>query len=142
MIGQKGVGYKAQKGSYAGPLGTAMQTYGDKLTDQQEVLGFAADILTETLACESAVVRARQSQASAHGQAAHHEAATRVYLDGAAARVEAAAKATLSAMAEGDTLRTLLAALRRVLKVPTVNAVALRRQLADAATSGRGYILS
>jgi alkylation response protein AidB-like acyl-CoA dehydrogenase len=123
-------------------LGTAMQTYGDKLADQQEVLGFAADILTETLACESAILRARQSQASAHSLAAHHEAAARVYLDGAAARVEAAAKAALSAMAEGDTLRTLLAALRRVLKVPTVNAVALRRQLADAATAGRGYILS
>jgi regulator of protease activity HflC (stomatin/prohibitin superfamily) len=65
-----------------------------------------------------------------------------VYVDGAAARIEAAAKSALAAMADGDTLRTLLAALRRVLKVPTVNAVALRRTLADAATGGRGYILS
>jgi alkylation response protein AidB-like acyl-CoA dehydrogenase len=123
-------------------LGTAMQTYGEKLTDQQEVLGYAADIMIDTLACESALVRARQSNAAAHGSAALHEAAARVYLDGAAGRIEVAAKAGLSAMAEGDTLRTLLAALRRVLKVPTVNAVALRRQLADAATAGRGYILS
>ena len=44
-------------------LGTAMQTYGDKLTDQQEVLSFAADILIETYASESAVMRARQSHA-------------------------------------------------------------------------------
>ena len=132
-------------------LGTAMQTYGDKLTDQQEVLGFAADILIETLASESALIRARQSQSADHGgpaeaghysKAALHEAAARVYVDGAAARIEAAAKAALSAMADGDTLRTLLAALRRILKVPTVNAVALRRTLADAATAGRGYILS
>jgi alkylation response protein AidB-like acyl-CoA dehydrogenase len=132
-------------------LGTAMQTYGDKLTDQQEVLGFAADILIETLASESAVIRARQSQAAGRGgpaEAGHydkaslHEAAARVYLDGAAARIEAAAKSALAAMAEGDTLRTLLAALRRILKVPTVNAVALRRTLAEAATAGRGYILS
>jgi alkylation response protein AidB-like acyl-CoA dehydrogenase len=124
-------------------LGTAMQTYGDKLTDQQEVLGFAADILIETLASESAVLRARQTHAAGHyDRAALHEAATRVYLDGAAGRVEAAAKAALAAMVEGDTLRTLLAALRRVLKVPSVNAVALRRSLAEAVTAGRGYILS
>jgi hypothetical protein len=132
-------------------LGTAMQTYGDKLTDQQEVLGFAADILIETLASESALIRARQTQAAGHGgpgEAGHydkaslHEAAARVYVDGAAARIDTAAKSALAAMAEGDTLRTLLAALRRILKVPTVNAVALRRTLADAATAGRGYILS
>src|SRR5687767_3434639 len=70
-------------------LGTAMQTYGDKLTDQQEVLGFAADILIDTLASESAVVRARQSHTAGLGSAALHEAAARVYVDTAAARIEA-----------------------------------------------------
>src|SRR3954463_2765605 len=123
-------------------LGTAMQTYGDKLTDQQEVLSFAADILIDTYATESAVMRARQSGASGHAAAELHAAAARIYVDGAAARVEAAAKSALAAMAEGDTLRTLLAALRRLLKVQPVNAVALRRRLADAATAAAGYILS
>ena len=123
-------------------LGTAMQTYGDKLTDQQEVLSFAADILIDALASESAVIRARQSHQSAHRSAPLHAAAASVFVDTAAARVDAAARAALSAMAEGDTLRTLLAALRRLLKVPAVNAVALRRTLADAATEGKGYILS
>jgi hypothetical protein len=45
-------------------------------------------------------------------------------------------------MAEGDTLRTLLAALRRILKVTPVNTVALRRQLAEAAVARAGYIFS
>ena len=36
-------------------VGTAMQTYGQKLNDEQEVLGYAADILIETYAAESAV---------------------------------------------------------------------------------------
>jgi hypothetical protein len=44
-------------------------------------------------------------------------------------------------MAEGDTLRTLLAALRRVLKVTPVNTIALRRDLAEAAIRKGGYIL-
>ena len=42
-------------------------------------------------------------------------------------------------MADGDTLRTLLAALRRLLKVTPINTVALRRTLADAVSSRAGY---
>jgi alkylation response protein AidB-like acyl-CoA dehydrogenase len=123
-------------------IGTAMQTFGDKLTDQQEVLGAAADILIETCAAESAVLRARQSHAAGHRLASLHELATRVYVDGAAERVDTAARGALAATAEGDTLRTLLAALRRILKVQPVNAVALRRQLAESITTGGGYILN
>ena len=40
-----------------------------------------------------------------------------VFVNDAAGRVEIAARDALAAMAEGDTLRTLLAALRRLLKV-------------------------
>jgi hypothetical protein len=43
-------------------------------------------------------------------------------------------------MAEGDTLRTLLAGLRRLLKVTPINTVALRRRLADTAVERRGYL--
>ena len=43
-------------------------------------------------------------------------------------------------MAEGDTLRTLLAALRRLLKVTPVNTVALRRELADAVVDRKAYV--
>jgi Acyl-CoA dehydrogenase, C-terminal domain len=123
-------------------IGTAMQTYGDALTDQQEVLGFAADVLIDTFAADSAVLRAREAVRTGHPQAAMHETAARLFVTGAAQRVEAAAKDALAAMAEGDTLRTLLAALRRVLKIAPVNAVVLRRQLADAATARGGYILN
>src|SRR5262245_8284608 len=45
-------------------LGTAMQTYGSKLSDEQEVLCAAADILIDTYAAESAVLRAREAVAS------------------------------------------------------------------------------
>jgi hypothetical protein len=45
-------------------------------------------------------------------------------------------------MAEGDTLRTLLAALRRILKTSPVNTVAMRRALADAVVARGGYILN
>jgi alkylation response protein AidB-like acyl-CoA dehydrogenase len=115
-------------------LGTAMQTYGEKLADEQEVLLAAADIIIDTFASESAVLRAAQAGGDLH------EAAARVYVNDAAVRVDASAKTALAAMADGDTLRTLLAALRRLLKVTPINTVVLRRQLADATVDRKTYI--
>ena len=115
-------------------LGTAMQTYGMALQDEQEVLLAAADIVIETYAGESAVLRAAQAGGPLH------EAAARTFVNDAATRVEASARTALAAMADGDQLRTLLAALRRLLKVTPANTIALRRQLADATVERRGYL--
>jgi alkylation response protein AidB-like acyl-CoA dehydrogenase len=122
-------------------LGTAMQTYGPKLNDEQEVLSYAADIMIDTFAAESAVLRASAAASAALPRADLHEAAARTFVNDAAQRVDCAARSALAAMAEGDTLRTLLAALRRVLKVTPVNTVALRRRLADATVERGRYIL-
>jgi alkylation response protein AidB-like acyl-CoA dehydrogenase len=118
-------------------VGTAMQTYGQKLNDEQEVLGYAADILIETYAAESAALRARAATVTDRQRIELHQAAARCYVNDAAQRVEHAARSGLAAMAEGDNLRTLLAALRRLMKNTPVNTVELRRRLADA-TFGRG----
>jgi alkylation response protein AidB-like acyl-CoA dehydrogenase len=124
-------------------LGTAMQTYGDKLSDQQEVLSLAADIIIDVFAAESAVLRAVSCSARGGSDitapAALHTDAAQVFANDAAARVEVAARAALAAMAEGDALRILLAALRRVMKVTPVNTVALRRRVADAVIHRQGY---
>jgi alkylation response protein AidB-like acyl-CoA dehydrogenase len=121
-------------------IGTAMQTYGEKLTDQQEVLGYAANILIDAYASDSAVLRA-QGAAADPRRGTLHVAAASLFVHDAGLRVEASARSALAAMAEGDMLRTLLAALRRVLKVTPVNTVALRRILADAAVAEGKYIL-
>jgi alkylation response protein AidB-like acyl-CoA dehydrogenase len=115
-------------------LGTAMQTYGEKLTDQQEVLTLAADVMIDVFAAESVLLRASQP-----GVSTLAIAAAEVYITDAAARVEVAARSALAAMAEGDTLRTLLAALRRVLKTTPVNTVARRRQIADVIVERKAY---
>jgi hypothetical protein len=104
------------------------------MADEQEVLIASADIIIDAYGSESAVLRAAQAGGPLH------EAAARTYVNDAAARVEASAKTALAAMAEGDMLRTLLAALRRLLKVTPVNTIALRRQLADAVVERRGYL--
>jgi hypothetical protein len=120
-------------------LGTAMQTYGAQLADEQEVLLTAADIIMDTYAAESALVRASSLPPRASDSAAGHEAAARTFINDAAGRVEIATRSALAAMTEGDTLRTMLAALRRILKVTPVNTVALRRTVADAVTARKGY---
>ena len=119
-------------------LGLAMQTYGEKLTDQQEVLSLEADILIDTYAAESMVHRALGAGES--GAGALQADATRAFVSDAAVRIETAARSAIAAMAEGDTLRTHLAALRRLLKVNPVNTVAIRRRLADEAVARGGYI--
>ncbi|MDQ3214177.1 MAG: acyl-CoA dehydrogenase family protein [Acidobacteriota bacterium] len=117
-------------------LGTAMQTYGEKLTDEQEILTLSADIIIDLFAAESVLLRA----AAAGARPELYHAAARVFIHDAAERVETAARTALGAMAEGDTLRTLLAALRRLLKVQPVNTVALRRVIADAVIERKAYV--
>jgi len=120
-------------------LGTAMQNYGVQLADQQEILLTAADIIMDTYASESVLIRASTLPRGSSDAAQVHEAAARVFINDAAGRVEIAARTGLAAMTEGDTLRTMLAALRRILKITPVNTVALRRTVADAVTSRKGY---
>jgi alkylation response protein AidB-like acyl-CoA dehydrogenase len=120
--------------------GTAMQRYGTKIEQEQEVLSFLADILIDAYAAESAVLRARDAAARKLQNHEQHANAASIAVNEAAGRIELAARSALAAMADGDTLRTQLAALRRLLKVTPVNTVMMRRSLADAAVAKGGYI--
>ncbi len=120
--------------------GSAMQRYGTKIEDEQEVLSFLADILIDAYASESAVLRAQDAAGRKLPNAALHQDAAKVAVNESAGRIELAARSALAAMADGDVLRTQLAALRRLLKITPVNTVVLRRRLADATVSKGGYI--
>jgi len=120
--------------------GTAMQRFGTKLEQEQEALSYLADILIDTYAAESAVLRAADAVARKPANVELHQDAARISVNEAAGRIELAARSALAAMAEGDVLRTQLAALRRLLKVTPVNTVVMRRRLADATLAKGGYI--
>jgi alkylation response protein AidB-like acyl-CoA dehydrogenase len=112
-------------------LGTAAQKFMLKLGDQQEILLGIADIIMDTYAMESAILRARKLSASAgEAAAARYLDMTQVFCNDAVQRIESRAKNTLAAMAEGDELRTLLAALRRFTKLTPMNTVAARQRIA------------
>ena len=119
-------------------FGFAMQTYMMKLPDQQEVLMSIADILIDVYSAESAILRAIAAQGGS--KASLHADAARVFLSDAAGRIEITARQALAVMAGGDTLRTLLAGLRRLSKFVPFDTVTLRRRLSDEAVSRGGYI--
>ena len=118
-------------------MGLAMQHYGDDLTEQQEVLMGIADIVIAVACGESALLRA--SSAGGAMQPFHADAAS-IFINDAALRVDALAKQVLPALSEGDTLRTHLAALRRLLKVTPIDTVSRRRRIADETVRRGGYI--
>ncbi len=121
-------------------LGTAAQKYMMKLGDQQEVLMGIADIIIDTYAMECAILRA-QKMVAAQSEAAteRYIDMTRVFCNDAVERIEARAKNTLAAMAEGDELRTLLAALRRFTKLTPMNTVVARQRIADVMIDANRY---
>ena len=119
-------------------LGGAMQRFGAALQDEQEPLLWLADLAIETYAAESAVLRAQAAAGSP--DATLHLDAARTFVSDAALRIEMTARQLLAAIAEGDTLRTNLAALRRLLKVTPAATVALRRRLSDGTVERGAYL--
>jgi len=111
--------------------GAASQKYMQKLADQQEIMGAIADMVIESFAMDSALLRARKYVA-AHGdeKAGMVIAMTQVYVEGAFNRLEAAAKKVIAAVAEGDMLRTQMAIVRRLAKHEPLNVIALQEKIA------------
>jgi alkylation response protein AidB-like acyl-CoA dehydrogenase len=122
-------------------LGTAAQKYMMKLADQQEILMGIADVIMDTYAMETAILRARKLVAS-QGEAPSERYLdmTRVFCNDAVERIEARAKNTLAGMSEGDELRTLLAALRRFTKLQPMNTIAARQRIADDMIAANKYV--
>lgn len=112
--------------------GVAVQKYLEAIEEQQEVLAAIADLVIETFAMESGLLRALKAvRRDGPDGAALKVAMIRTYVNDAMPRVEALARTVLAAAEEGDTLRTELAGLRRLLRYTPVNTVTLRRQIAE-----------
>jgi alkylation response protein AidB-like acyl-CoA dehydrogenase len=118
-------------------LGLALQRYGEEISEQQEVLVSIADIVIAVACAESAQLRASSVTGP---MAPFHADAAAVFMNDAAGKIETTARQLLAAMAEGDTLRTHLAALRRLLKVTPIDTVSRRRRIADETVRRGSYI--
>ncbi len=121
--------------------GIASQKYMQALADQQEIMGALADIVIETYAAESALLRAQKMIEQQGDSAAQLAVAmARVYLQHALEKVETSARKVITAVADGDMLRTQLAILKRLLKYEPFNTIALRQQIAQRVIEAGKYV--
>jgi alkylation response protein AidB-like acyl-CoA dehydrogenase len=113
--------------------GAAVQKYMMQLAEEQEILGLISDMVIEIFAMESALLRAMKSIEKLGDEKSQiQKAMVKVYVNDAFDRVEGFAKRAFAAIAEGDTLRTQLSALKKLARFTPVNTVALRREIANA----------
>ena len=120
-------------------LGTAAQKYMADLSNQQEVLMNAADIIIEAYQMETAILRAQKM--AQKGDAANQIDMASVFCNDAIQRVEAKAKNTLAAITEGDETKMMLVALKRFTKNNSpVNTIAARQRIADTLIAANKYI--
>jgi hypothetical protein len=105
------------------------------------VLISCADIIMDAYQMETAILRAKK-----HAEANGEEAAGRyidmasVFCNDAIQRIDAKAKNTIAAIAEGDEGRTLLVALKRFTKNNSpVNTIAARQRIADVMIAANTY---
>jgi alkylation response protein AidB-like acyl-CoA dehydrogenase len=120
--------------------GAAMQKFREKLADQQEIVASLSNIVMDIYAMESSLRRAQKASAK-RGEAAASVMvdAARAYMYDAMDRIEKEARTALAATAEGDTLVTQLAVLRRFAKHAPVDTIALRRRVAEAVLAQDRY---
>jgi len=123
--------------------GAASQKYMMALSDQQEILGAIADMVIETYAMDSVVLRTQKlidRQGEARSQ--HAVAMMQVSLANSLNKIEAAARKVLAAVAEGDMLRTQLVILRKLFKYEPFNVIALTQQIANRIIETGKYVIS
>ena len=123
-------------------LGAAAQKYMTTIQDEQEVLAAVTDMMMETYGMESALLRVlKKIEKTGEAVNATHIDMVRVFVNDAMGRITQSATNILAAIAEGDTLRTQLAVLKRLTKMTPVNTFALRRKISDAVVEMGGYKL-
>jgi hypothetical protein len=91
---------------------------------------------------ESALLRTQKLIArNGEASSANPIAMTRAYIASSIDKVESAAKKVLANCAEGDTLRTQMAILRRLFKSEPINSIGLRQQIADKVLEAGKYVM-
>jgi len=121
--------------------GAAAQKYMQTISDQQELLMGVANIIMETYAMESALLRTlKYVAANSEEKADLRIEATRTFISDAMDRIEITARPLLAAVAEGDMLRTQIAALKRFTRHTPHNTIVSRQRIANAMIESGKYL--
>lgn len=109
--------------------GLAAQRFGTKLEAEQEVLVNIANIANNIFAMESAVLRTEKAIDRVGVEKANQKLLyTQIFCQEAFDEIEKAAKETLIASVEGDNLRMMISALRKLTRYTPYNVIAKKRE--------------
>ncbi len=112
--------------------GVAVQKFQQALEKEQEVLAKIADMVIEIFAMESGLLRTlKMISREGEEKAKYQISAVKVYVDETIPKIETWAKEVLAHVEEGDMLRTQLAGLKKLARYQPIDAVNLRREIAD-----------
>jgi alkylation response protein AidB-like acyl-CoA dehydrogenase len=122
--------------------GIAVQKLMQKLANEQEVLLKLADMIMQTFAMESGLLRARKAVAKLGADKAQvYIDMVEAYVDEMIPQIDAWAKNVLAFVEDGDTLRTQMVGLRKLLKYQPINRIALNKRIAAKVLVKGGYPL-
>ncbi|MFA9559841.1 acyl-CoA dehydrogenase family protein [Evansella sp. AB-rgal1] len=122
--------------------GTAVQTHGEKLQKEQELLANIADIVSDIYSIESCVLRTEKAIAKDGLEKANQKLLmTEVFTQEAFNRIESVAKESLVALDEGDSVRTMLSILKKLTRHNPVNVVAKKREIAARIIEAEKFVL-
>jgi hypothetical protein len=120
-------------------LGCASASYGDGLKDEQEILAQIADVVIETYAIESGLVRAEKMSSRGDSRSGVAIDIARVYAGDAADRIKAASSEVVSALTSRDAGLALADDTGRLAAYAATDRIAARRRVADAVIESGKY---
>lgn len=122
--------------------GLSVQKYGQALEKEQEILVNFADIVSHIYAMESAVLRTEKAIGKTGLEKNKQKLLyTEIFVQEAFNKIEQDAKETLIAVADGDELRMLLSALRKLTRHTPVNVIAKKREAAQTLIDKEKYVV-
>ena len=122
--------------------GLAAQRFGTKLEAEQEVLVNIANIANNLFAMESAVLRTEKAIGRSGEEKANQKLLyTQIFCQEAFDDIEKAAKETLIASADGDNLRIMLSALRKLTRNTPYNLILKKREASVKLIDAEKYIV-
>ncbi len=120
-------------------LGVAYQRFGAKLEEEQEVMAAISDMLIDTYAAESALLRAEKLAARGCGEQAADM--VRVLSGETISNIRNHAATVLAASAEGPALDMQMKILHRLTRFTPANKIALRRGIAERLIEAEKFVV-
>lgn len=120
--------------------GVAVQRYLDRIEEEQEVLGMMADMATAIFVAESCLLRTLKLVEKRGAEKCRIPILlSRLAIASLLEDLDITGRRLLAAAAEGDELQVYLAGLRKLTRHTPINAVDLRRQVADHTLEAEKY---